>query len=156
MDRWLDPKTSGQHRWIQRRDPNRYGDWFLADWESGRPGRPTTPSACSTTASSLVGTDAALIMGSFTTAGESIHYEMGPGEAGIAPLKVIQAATSNNARILKIQQVTGSIAEGLAADLLLVKGDPTTDINATRNILQVINGGRIVNRELIARALTGR
>lgn len=158
MDRWLDPKhvravVDGFNAAIRIG----YGDWFLADWEK-------RPAWAANNTKRLIdygvltglGTDAANIMGGFTTAGESMHYEMGLWvRSGIAPLRVIQAATSSNAKILKLEQVTGSITEGLAADLLLVKGDPTTDISATRNILQVINGGRIVNREMISRALTG-
>lgn len=35
-------------------------------------------------------------------------------KSGIPPLKAIQAATSSNARILKLDRTTGAIAEGVA------------------------------------------
>jgi alpha-D-ribose 1-methylphosphonate 5-triphosphate diphosphatase PhnM len=41
----------------------------------------------------------------------------------------------------------GRIAPGLRADLLLVRGDPTTDILATRDIVAVWKCGVRVDRE---------
>jgi len=38
------------------------------------------------------------------------------------------------------------IAAGLIADLLLVRGDPTTDINATSEIVAIWRGGVRVDR----------
>ena len=76
-----------------------------------------------------------------------LHYEMELwNEAGIAPTKAIQAATYNNARILKVDDETGSVAEGLEADLLIVAGNPAVNIRDTRNIMYVFLDGKLVDR----------
>lgn len=76
-----------------------------------------------------------------------LHYEMELwNEAGIAPTKAIQAATYNNARILEVDDETGSIAEGLDADLLIVAGNPAVNIRDTRNIMYVFLDGKLVDR----------
>ena len=80
--------------------------------------------------------------------GWMLHYEMELwDEIDIDPLQAIQAATYNNARILKIEHQTGSISEGLEADLLIVTGNPAVDITDTRNIKYVVLDGKLVNRQ---------
>ena len=76
-----------------------------------------------------------------------LHYEMELWtEAGIAPINTIQGATYNNARILEIDDKTGSVSEGLEADLLIVSGDPAENIRDTRNIRYVFLDGKLVDR----------
>ena len=62
-----------------------------------------------------LGTDAAYPTVWF---GESVHREMEiwVNESGISPLRTSQAATYDNARILKIDDRTGSIQPGLEGD----------------------------------------
>ena len=50
----------------------------------------------------------------------------------------------------------GRIREGLRADLLLVGGDPTQDITATRDILGVWKGGVRADREGYRAALAAQ
>jgi len=85
--------------------------------------------------------------------GESVYREMElwVNEIGISPLRTLQAATSDNAKILKVDDRTGSIQVGIEADLLIVEGNPATNISDTRNIHYVINNGKIVNRESLTR-----
>lgn len=52
------------------------------------------------------------------------------------------AATATDARIL--DKPVGRIAPGLLADLVAVRGDPTADISATRQVVMVMKGGQIV------------
>ena len=61
--------------------------------------------------------------------------------AAIPPLEAIKMATHNNAIILRREHEVGSIQKGKTADLLIVKGDPSTRISNTRNIVHVIKGG---------------
>ena len=76
-----------------------------------------------------------------------LHYEMELWtEAGIAPINTIQGATYNNARILEIDDKTGSVSEGLEADLLIVSGNPAENIRDTRNIRYVFLDGKLVDR----------
>ncbi|MDA9982768.1 amidohydrolase family protein [Gammaproteobacteria bacterium] len=85
--------------------------------------------------------------------GEAMHREMEiwVNESGISPLITLQAATYHNARILKIEDRTGSIQTGLEGDLLVVEGNPAKNISDTRNIRYVIKNGKLVDRESLTR-----
>jgi imidazolonepropionase-like amidohydrolase len=65
---------------------------------------------------------------------------------GMTPAQALLAATAVDARILREADVTGRIHTGLLADLVAVKGDPTEDISAVRNVDLVMKGGVIVRR----------
>lgn len=82
--------------------------------------------------------------------GEAVHYEMETWSLGGIPnVRIIQAATHDNARILGIDESVGSIQPGLQADLLIVEGDPAHRISDTRNIVSVIKDGKIVDRDAL-------
>ena len=49
-------------------------------------------------------------------------------EAGFHPLKIIQQATANNARILGQQDKLGRVRAGFAADLIVVNGNPLENL----------------------------
>ena len=69
--------------------------------------------------------------------GESVHRELELlVEAGLTPAEALHAATGAAADRFGLPD-RGRIAPGLRADLLLVDGDPTTDVTATRSILAV-------------------
>ena len=63
---------------------------------------------------------------------------------GMAPLDVLRAATSGNARMLRLDDVLGAVRSGLVADLVAVEGDPSLDIAATRDVRFVMQAGAIV------------
>jgi imidazolonepropionase-like amidohydrolase len=65
---------------------------------------------------------------------------------GLSPIQALAAATSVPARIFHLDD-RGSIREGFRADLLLVQGDPTTNILATRQIVEVWKKGVPVQRK---------
>jgi imidazolonepropionase-like amidohydrolase len=65
-------------------------------------------------------------------------------DAGMTPMEVITAATYEGAKALKMEDEFGSIAEGLIADIIAVKGDPSTDITAIRNLGMVMQEGNII------------
>lgn len=65
--------------------------------------------------------------------------------AGLSPLDVMRAATSQAARHLGRDDI-GSLAEGMKADLVLFRDDPTADIDNLRHLELVIAGGMIVSR----------
>ena len=72
-----------------------------------------------------------------TSHGVSIHREMELlVRSGLTPQEALAAATSVPAAAFHLDD-RGVIAPGKRADLLLVKGDPTQDILATRNIVSV-------------------
>ncbi|HEX8038140.1 MAG TPA: amidohydrolase family protein [Chryseosolibacter sp.] len=63
------------------------------------------------------------------------------GEAGMTPMQIIQAATSENASFLRIDERLGTIEPGKLADLILVEGDPLADIRNMRNVRRVMLNG---------------
>jgi hypothetical protein len=67
-------------------------------------------------------------------------------EAGLTPLQAVTAATSGGAWALQVHSDRGFIVAGMRADLLVVQGDPTTDIAALSRIDRVFLGGREVDR----------
>ncbi len=63
--------------------------------------------------------------------------------AGIPPVEVLRIATRNGARFTGTEQDLGSTEVGKSADLMLVDGDPTTDISAIRRITLVMKAGAV-------------
>ena len=64
-------------------------------------------------------------------------------DAGFSPLEAIRSATIVPAQVMKLDKVTGRIAPGLRADLVIVEGDPLTRIRDIRNVRTVVKDGRI-------------
>ncbi|WP_226364531.1 amidohydrolase family protein [Pseudonocardia sp. ICBG162] len=94
----------------------------------------------------LVGTDANSAPGApfAPRHGESMHDELGlMVDAGLTPVEALRSATGLTAQIFGLDD-RGVVEPGRRADLLLVDGDPTEDIGATRAIAGVwIAGERV-------------
>jgi len=92
----------------------------------------------------LAGTDSGL-PGLFH--GAALHEELASLVAlGVSPAAAIRMATYVPGRVLTPEGALGAIEVGAWADLVLVDGDPTKDIQATRNITGVWQRGRKVQR----------
>jgi imidazolonepropionase-like amidohydrolase len=79
--------------------------------------------------------------------GIALHHELLLlVHSGLSPSEALAAATSFPARCFGLDD-RGRIAPGLTADLLLVDGDPTSDITATREIVGVWRRGIRLNRQ---------
>jgi imidazolonepropionase-like amidohydrolase len=82
-----------------------------------------------------------------TTHGASLHREMELlVEMGLSPLEALRSATSVPARAFGLEG-RGIIASGSRADLVLVEGDPTRDITATRRIMGVWKEGQVFDHD---------
>ncbi len=91
----------------------------------------------------LAGTDAP---NPGTAHGVSMHRELELlVAAGLTPTEALAAGTSTPARLFRLDD-RGEIRVGKRADLLLVAGDPTTDISATRKIAGIWKNGTRVDR----------
>ena len=98
----------------------------------------------------LAGTDAP---NPGTAFGASMHRELELlTQAGLSPSEALAAATSVNADTFGLTD-RGRVAEGLLADLVLVEGDPTLDITASRDIVAVYRQGAPIDRESYRGAL---
>lgn len=64
-------------------------------------------------------------------------------EAGMPPMKAIQAATVNAADLLGITDERGSVSAGKYADLIAVNDDPLTNIKTLMNVTFVMKEGKI-------------
>jgi imidazolonepropionase-like amidohydrolase len=62
-------------------------------------------------------------------------------EAGFSPVEAIQIATLNGATYLGRQAQIGSIAQGKNADLVVVRGDPSSQISDIENVELVFKDG---------------
>ena len=92
----------------------------------------------------LAGTDAG---NPGTTQGASIHGELELlVRAGLTPVEALHAATAAASAAFHLDD-RGQIAPGKRADLVLVNGDPTTDIRRTRDIVAVWKAGHPIDRE---------
>jgi imidazolonepropionase-like amidohydrolase len=63
---------------------------------------------------------------------------------GMTAMQAIAAATRSAARALGMEDQIGSIQPGKQADLLVVDGDPTTDISALSRVRLVMLAGRTI------------
>jgi imidazolonepropionase-like amidohydrolase len=69
-------------------------------------------------------------------------------KAGFSPLFALQCATLNGAKMLGVDKVTGTLEEGKSADLLVIDGDPSTNIRDLNceNMSVVMKEGDIIVR----------
>ena len=86
------------------------------------------------------GVDPTGLGGALAGYGDQRNYEL-LIEAGFTPQQTIQIMTLNGARILGVQQRLGSVEKGKLADLVVLKGDLTSQPSAIRNPTVVFKDG---------------
>jgi len=87
----------------------------------------------------VAGTDSPII-----PPGISLHTEIQNFvEGGLTPFQALQTATVWAAEALGAGEDLGTIEPGKLADLVIIKGDPLSDIRATWNIHTVIKNGKV-------------
>jgi len=65
-------------------------------------------------------------------------------DVGLSPVEVLATMTRDAAIYLGRDRELGAIEEGKLADLVIVKGDPLSDLSALRNVVIVVKGGSIL------------
>ena len=74
-----------------------------------------------------------------------MSWEMGyMVEYGMPNLEVIRASTKSGAETLDIDHLTGEIAVGKQADILVVTGNPAVNISDIENVTEVFFEGKVV------------
>ena len=87
----------------------------------------------------MAGTDAPI---AFLTPGVGLHAELAAlVDLGLTPAQALEAATLTPARWFGLEGERGTIAPGMAADLVLLDADPLADIANTRAIGAVMKDG---------------
>jgi imidazolonepropionase-like amidohydrolase len=69
-------------------------------------------------------------------------------DAGMLPLDVIRAVTTNAAEMLGWQDRVGAVEPGKLADLVAVAGDPIADITELERVRFVMKDGQVVRNDL--------
>jgi len=65
-------------------------------------------------------------------------------EAGMPPLEILRAVTTNAAEMLGWEDRVGSVEPGKFADLVAVAGDPVADITELERVRFVMKGGQVI------------
>jgi len=95
-----------------------------------------------------------IIPGTDALAGDTLHHELELyARAGIAPAEVLRMATWTPALVMGVNKDRGVIAPGKLADMILVDGDPTKNIQDIDKITTVIKGGKVYDPAAIEKAL---
>jgi imidazolonepropionase-like amidohydrolase len=73
-------------------------------------------------------------------------------QAGMSKAEALKTATLNPARLVGIDDRTGSITVGKEADLLLVDGDVSADLGALRRVRTVVSDGYVMDGDALREA----
>ncbi len=73
----------------------------------------------------------------------------------MTPLKALESATLRPAQFFGIENIQGSIAKGMKADLVLLDADPLDDIRNTQKISAVMRNGFLHTRDELDKILAG-
>jgi Tol biopolymer transport system component len=87
----------------------------------------------------IAGVDSPLVPYGLSLHGELEEYVL----AGLSPFEALKTATVNPARLLNAAADLGTLEVGKLADLVVVDGDPLTDIKAARRVRTVIKNGEV-------------
>jgi len=74
-------------------------------------------------------------------------------QAGMSPMAAIQSATIVPARAMKMAAETGSVEVGKRADLVLVSGNPLTNISDIRRVVSVVKDGEMYDSKALGRSV---
>jgi imidazolonepropionase-like amidohydrolase len=70
---------------------------------------------------------------------------------GLTPAQTLNAATRTNARILGLDDITGSIEPGKAADLVVLAANPLDGFRAFTDVRMVVARGMVIDQPSVTR-----
>jgi imidazolonepropionase-like amidohydrolase len=152
FDYWIDERkffTPEVQAWVKTKPPRRtVASWDSLYWAMRR----TTKAFYDAGGLLTLGTDNPSA-GEFL-AGFSAHRELHTLVlTGIPPAAALRVATINGARALGVSDKLGTLEAGKLADLLVIDGNPLTDIRNTRKVRMVMKSGTVYDPQaLLAKA----
>jgi imidazolonepropionase-like amidohydrolase len=76
---------------------------------------------------------------------DSLRHELRALSSVFSPKELVTILTKNAAICADVDDVTGTIEAGKQADLVMVDGDPLTDVFAVLDVRLVVKGGNVVS-----------
>ena len=67
-------------------------------------------------------------------------------ETGIPSLVILQALTTNAAKVLGVEKVRGWIKPGMRADIVAVRDNPLEKIETVKDVVFVMRNGKVYKR----------
>jgi imidazolonepropionase-like amidohydrolase len=95
----------------------------------------------------VFGTDIMNSLGNPSRGMQALEYIDSFVEAGVPAPDILRSMTTQAARLLDVQKERGSLAPGMAADLIAVHGDPLKDINTLKSVSFVMRNGVIYRHD---------
>jgi len=92
------------------------------------------------------GTDTVIEIPNKTRADLMLDYLAVWRAAGVPNQDILKCMTINPAELLRINQQRGSLAPGLAADIIAMPANPLDDIEALRKVNFVMKDGKVIRR----------
>ena len=78
--------------------------------------------------------------------GNAVHETECLQMAGMPGMDAVMSITSDAARAIGVDDVTGSLQPGKAADIIVVDGNPAEDLDALWSVTEVIAAGHVIDR----------
>ena len=93
------------------------------------------------------GTDVCFVKDGETRGTLSIEFVTSFVEAGVKPAQILQAMTTNAAKLMGMEKERGAIAVGYAADIVATPENPLQSIDTVRHVNFVMKGGRVIRND---------
>jgi len=97
-----------------------------------------------------------MAVGTDGKAGDAMHEMMEMVTCGLSPMDTIVAGTLNAARVLGIDEMTGTLHAGKKADIIVVDGDPLADISVLYDETKIVVAMRDGTREMMGQGFAVR